>query len=98
MYEHCFLWTLLQCLMDGNLNNQYLKIFMSLVDRLSKQQMMPMQHMMQFPVDHPVEEVGRQLFAVLIKHLGLGTVSAEMVQLEIDSPGQRLKLDYSANK
>ena len=59
--------------------------------------MMPMQHMMQFPVDHPVEEVGRQLFAVLIKHLGLGTVSAEMVQLEIDSPGQRLKLDFSTS-
>ena len=54
--------------------------------------MMPMQHMMQFPVDHPVEEVGRQLFAVLIKHLGLGALSAEMIQLEIDSPGEQSKL------
>ena len=54
--------------------------------------MMPMQNMMQFPLDHPVEEVGRQLLAVLLKHLGLGAVAAEMVQLEIDSPGEQSRL------
>ena len=43
--------------------------------------------MMQFPV-----EVGRQLLAVLLKHLGLGAVAAEMVQLEIDSPGEQARL------
>ena len=83
---------IIQCLMEGNLANQYLKIFLSLLERLSRQTVMPMQNMMQFPVDHPVEEVGRQLLAVLLKHLGLGALAAEMVQLEIDSPGEQSRL------
>ena len=45
------------CLSEGNLSNQYVKIFLALLDRLSKQNMLPMQNMMQFPPDHPVEEV-----------------------------------------
>ena len=83
---------IIHCLMEGNLSNQYLKIFLSLLERLSRQHMMPLQNMMQFPVDHPVEEVGRQLLAVLLKHLALGSVAAEMVQLEIDSPGEQSRL------
>ena len=71
---------IVQCLMEGQLSNQYLKIFTSLLDRLSKLHMIPMQHMMQFPPDHPVEEVGRQLMAVLIKHLG--RVELEIILLQ----------------
>ena len=63
-----------------------------MLERLSKQHMMPMQTMMQFPTDHPVEEAGRQLLAVLIKHLGLTGVAADMVQHEIDNPGEQVKL------
>ena len=49
---------IVQCLSDGNLNNQYVKIFLAVLERLSRLQMIPMQTMMQFPPDHPVEEVG----------------------------------------
>ena len=38
------------------------------------------------------EQVGRQLLAVLLKHLGLVSVAAEMVQTEIDSPGEQSRL------
>ena len=79
-------------LSEGNLSNQYVKIFLSVLERLSRQQMLPMQNMMQFPADHPVEEVGRQLLAVLLKHLGLVAVVADMVQAEIDQPGQQTRL------
>ena len=48
---------MIACLSEGNLSNQYVKIFLALLDRLSKQNMLPMQNMMQFPPDHPVEEV-----------------------------------------
>ena len=83
---------IITCLSEGNLSNQYVKIFMALLDRLSKQHMLPMQNMMQFPSDHPVEEVGRQLLAVLLKHLGLTSTVSEMIQLEIDCPGEQSRL------
>ena len=39
-----------------------------------------------------IEEAGRQLLAVLIEHLGLTGVAADMVQHEIDNPGEQVKL------
>jgi hypothetical protein len=47
----------------------YLRILLGLLQRLSrKQQAMHME----FPADHPIEEVGRNLLAVLLKHQGSG--------------------------
>ena len=57
---------LIKCLMESSTNNQYLRIYLSLLDRLSRKSVMPMH--MDFPSDHPVEEVGRHLLAVLLKH------------------------------
>ena len=81
---------LLQSLTEGNLSNQYLKILLGLLDRLSKQHSMPMH--MDFPQEHPVEEVGRQLFAVFLKHTGLVNTVVEMVEAEIERPGDQSRL------
>ena len=41
--------------------------------------MMPMH--MDFPADHPVEEVGRHLLAVLLKHHALTETAVKMIQV-----------------
>ena len=81
---------LLQSLTEGNTSNQYLRILLALLDRLSKRHNMPMQ--MDFPSDHPVEEVGRQLLAVFLKHSGLVPAVVTMVSAEIDCPGEQNRL------
>ena len=42
---------------------------------------------MNFPPEHPIEEIGRVLLALLIKYLGLEPQVAKMVDDEIESPG-----------
>ena len=52
------------------LQDPYVRTFLSVVERHCK-----LHHLMMhgdFSVDHPVEEVGRLLMALLIKHQGLG--------------------------
>ena len=60
---------LLRFLMDGPLGSPYLRILLGLLQRLSRKQ--HAMHM-EFPADHPIEEVGRNLLAVLLKHQGGG--------------------------
>merc|ERR1719354_1109830 len=52
--------------------------------------MMPMH--VDFPSDHPVEEVGRHLLAVLLKHQGLTEMAVNMVMQEIENPGNLERL------
>ena len=52
--------------------------------------MMPMH--MDFPADHPIEEVGRHLLAILLKHQGLTEIAVSMIQDEIDNPGDLARL------
>ena len=84
---------LLQALTESGTSNQYLRILLALLDRLSKQHNMPMH--MDFPTDHPVEEVGRQLLAVFLKHSGLVNSVVEMVAAEIERPGEQSRLPPS---
>ena len=44
---------------------------------------------MNFPEDHPVEEVGRFLLAVLIKYQGLEQIINSMIENEIENPGKK---------
>jgi hypothetical protein len=50
--------------MEGTLSSPYLRILLGLLQRLSRKHAMHME----FPADHPIEEVGRNLLAVLLKH------------------------------
>ena len=73
-------------LAEGVFSDQYLKVFMNIVDRLCKEQHL-MIHM-NFPMDHPIEEIGRLLLALLIRFQGLELLVAKMVEEEMETQGQ----------
>ena len=60
---------LIKNLADGNLSDPGLKTFVAVSQRLSREQHLTFQ--MNFPPEHPVEEAGRILFALLLKFQGL---------------------------
>jgi E3 ubiquitin-protein ligase HERC2 len=78
--------TLIAMLIENRLQDQRLKVFLGLIERLCRQQHLIIH--LNFPQDHPVEEVGRVLLAVLIKYQGLENLVSKMVEDEIESPGE----------
>ena len=60
-----------------------------MVDRLCKEQHLTIH--MNFPPDHPIEEIGRVVLALLIKYQGLEQTVAKMVQEEIENPAGQLQ-------
>ncbi|KAK7864133.1 hypothetical protein R5R35_007650 [Gryllus longicercus] len=79
---------LLHALADGRLSDPFVRAFLSAVDHHSKQH-----HLLppgDFPADHPVEEVGRLLLAVLGKHLGLGAQIVTVADQELETGHARL--------
>uniref|UniRef100_T1IYS2 HECT-type E3 ubiquitin transferase n=1 Tax=Strigamia maritima TaxID=126957 RepID=T1IYS2_STRMM len=79
-------------LAESRLTDLYVKTFLSGVDKYCKQHHLIIH--MDFPCDHPVEEVGRILMAVLIKHHNLGSTAVTYVeqsgQVEGTNIGPRL--------
>ncbi|XP_023713900.1 E3 ubiquitin-protein ligase HERC2 [Cryptotermes secundus] len=89
-------WTLdraapfLQALAENRTMDPYVRAFLSIVERHCK-----VHHLMMhgdFPADHPVEEVGRLLMAVLIKHQGFGFQVIALIDQEMDGSGVPVKL------
>ncbi|GIY59956.1 e3 ubiquitin-protein ligase HERC2, partial [Caerostris darwini] len=60
----------LQNIVENRLNESLVKKFLHLIQEFSREHHITVH--LNFPADHPVEEVGRLLIAVLLKHLGLG--------------------------
>nr|CAD7602466.1 unnamed protein product [Timema genevievae] len=70
--------------------DSYVQCYLSLVERHCKQH-----HLMipgDFSQEHPVQEVGRLLTAVLIKHHGLGALVLALIEQEMDSGAVPVKL------
>lgn len=64
------LTTFINALAESRLSEPRVSAFLAIVDQYCKHNNF-MTHV-DFSFDHPVEEIGRVLYAVLIKHLGLG--------------------------
>lgn len=71
-------------LSEGHTSDPILKTFLHLTSRLSQEQHLVFH--MNFPADHPVEEAGRIMLAVLLKYQGLADYVAELVLSEIENP------------
>lgn len=76
-----FVTPFLQSIADFRMSDPQISAFFKVVERYCKQQHF-MTHV-DFSVEHPVEEVGRLLTAVLIKHLYLGTIVLHIVEREV---------------
>jgi E3 ubiquitin-protein ligase HERC2 len=70
------------------LQDPYVRAFLSIVECHCK--VHPLMMHGDFPADHPVEEVGRLLMAVLIKHQGFGFQVIALIDQGKD--------DFDANK
>ncbi|XP_064637694.1 E3 ubiquitin-protein ligase HERC2-like isoform X2 [Lineus longissimus] len=76
----------LVALSESRVQDDHVKMFLSFVDRYNKAH-----HLVtpiSFPPDHPVEEVGRLLMAVLLKHNDLGHVAFSIVEHGMEEPHQ----------
>ncbi|XP_048524463.1 E3 ubiquitin-protein ligase HERC2 [Dendroctonus ponderosae] len=65
---NCFI----SALAESRLSDQYVIAFLAVIEQHSKANNYLTR--VDFSFEHPIEEIGRVLFAVLIKHLGLGYV------------------------
>ena len=73
---------LIRNLADGNLSDPGLKTFMAVSQRLSREHHLTFQ--MNFPPEHPVEEAGRILLALLLKFQGLEAYLGQVIDAETE--------------
>lgn len=71
----------LQALAEYRISDSQVDALIDIIDRYCKQQHF-MAHV-DFSMEHPVEEVGRLLTAILIKHLQLGQIVLSLVESEL---------------
>ena len=70
---------------DPRCQDPKVKVCIRLIDRLCRENHLVIH--MNFPDDHPVEEVGRVLLALLIKYQGIESLIEQLVEQEIENPG-----------
>ncbi|XP_074649618.1 E3 ubiquitin-protein ligase HERC2-like [Tubulanus polymorphus] len=83
----------LQALAESRVQEDHVKVFLGYVERYCRHH-----HLITpitFPSDHPVEEVGRLLMAVLLKHSDLGHVALSLVDHGIGEPSHKTVLPRS---
>ncbi|CAL1526855.1 unnamed protein product, partial [Lymnaea stagnalis] len=83
----------LHALAESRIQDPTVKMFLALVDKYCRTH-----HLLfpfDFPSDHPVEEVGRLLMAVLLKHCDLGYVVLSMVEHGQGEHGSKLTMPKS---
>ncbi|GFU31029.1 e3 ubiquitin-protein ligase HERC2, partial [Nephila pilipes] len=68
----------LQNMAESHLNEPLVKKFLHLTQEFSREHHITVH--LNFPADHPVEEVGRLLTAVLLKHLRLGEMCVSLAE------------------
>ncbi|XP_015113813.1 E3 ubiquitin-protein ligase HERC2 [Diachasma alloeum] len=78
----------LQALAEGHRTDDYVQSFLKMVEKYSKANNL-LSHV-DFYGDHPVEEVGRLLMAVIIKHLALGYQTMALVDQELTDDNAKL--------
>ncbi|XP_034934449.1 E3 ubiquitin-protein ligase HERC2 [Chelonus insularis] len=78
----------IQALAETHKTNTYVQTFLTMVDKYSKANNL-LSHV-DFCGDHPVEEVGRLLMAVIIKHLALGHQTIMLVDQELADGNAKL--------
>ncbi|ESO89418.1 hypothetical protein LOTGIDRAFT_218809 [Lottia gigantea] len=80
----------LQALVEGKINDPLVKGFLALTDRYCKEN-----HLVLPIIEHPVEDVGRLLMAVLLKHHDLGHVVLGLLEHGQGEPGSKQVLPKS---
>ena len=73
-------------LADGCLADPRLKAFLAVVDRACRSLRL-MIHM-NFPPDHPIEEMGRVLLALLVRYQGLEPAANALAEAEMAGKGE----------
>ena len=71
----------IQALAENHKTDTYVQSFLTIIDRFCKTNNL-LSHV-DFCCDHPVEEIGRLLMAVVIKHLALGYQTVALVDQEL---------------
>ncbi|XP_042145750.1 E3 ubiquitin-protein ligase HERC2 isoform X2 [Ixodes scapularis] len=69
---------LLEAIGEGRLDEPLVASFLRTVDAFCEEQHLALR--MDFAADHPVEEVGRLLLVVAVKHLGLGSMALNVAE------------------
>ncbi|GAB6021505.1 E3 ubiquitin-protein ligase herc2 [Chamberlinius hualienensis] len=82
--------TLIQGLAESRLNDISVKTFLSVIGHYCREMHLIVH--MEFPLDHPVEEVGRLLLAVLIKHHNLSSLAVSIVEQSLVSENVSIQL------
>ncbi|XP_015606913.1 E3 ubiquitin-protein ligase HERC2 isoform X2 [Cephus cinctus] len=78
----------IQALAETHKNDTYVQTFLAIVDRYVKANNL-LSHV-DFCGDHPLEEIGRLLMAVIIKHLALGYQTIALVDKELTEGNVKL--------
>ena len=81
---------------DPRCQDPKVKVCIRLIDRLCRENHLVIH--MNFPDDHPVEEVGRVLLALLIKYQGIESLIEQLVDQEIENPGSGPLVNNSSSK
>ena len=80
-------------LADGCLSDPKLKAFMSVVDQACRS--LHLMIHMNFPPDHPIEEMGRVLLALLVRYQGLEPAANALAEAELAGKGTHYPVMYS---
>ncbi|XP_017782464.1 PREDICTED: E3 ubiquitin-protein ligase HERC2 isoform X2 [Nicrophorus vespilloides] len=78
----------INALAESRLSDSYVLAFLAVVEQHSKQNNFLTR--VDFSFEHPVEEIGRVLFAVLLKHLGLGYILLPILDAYLTQPNVKL--------
>ncbi len=77
-------------LAENSLGDPQVKLLLELTGRFSRGQLHLNFHM-NFPPEHPVEESGRLILALLLMYQGLEGVVSQLVKTELEAPGSVIK-------
>ncbi|XP_044262446.1 E3 ubiquitin-protein ligase HERC2 isoform X2 [Tribolium madens] len=78
----------INALAESRLSDSYVISFLAVVEQFSKQNNFLTR--VDFSFEHPIEEIGRVLYAVLLKHLGLGYVVLPILDAYSSQPNVKL--------
>ncbi|KAF5270348.1 hypothetical protein FQR65_LT05536 [Abscondita terminalis] len=78
----------INALAESHLSDSYVIAFLAIVEQHSKQNNFLTR--VDFSFEHPVEEIGRVLYAVILKHLGLGYILLPILDAYLVQPSVKL--------
>ncbi|KAF5273445.1 hypothetical protein FQA39_LY07462 [Lamprigera yunnana] len=78
----------INALAESHLSDSYVIAFLAIVEQHSKQNNFLTR--VDFSFEHPVEEIGRVMYAVILKHLGLGYILLPILDAYLVQPSVKL--------